>query len=492
MMGDHLRTKALLLKNSWGAVLAACLALLMGTDPSCAQDGRSAGAASGVQKPNIILIFADDLGAQQVGYESDFYETPNLDRLARQGMTFTRAYTAAAVCSPTRASLMTGEHPARLHTTNWIPGHPFPYARLQEPDWQEYLPLDEITIAEALKEEGYRTAHLGKWHLSQAKTPPESRSHNPDKQGFDDTFVTYKPKPEVKRPWQTAEDDPHNIDTLTTRALQFIERNQDRPFYLQVSHNAVHEPLIEGEKAIEEFQQKSGMKQLKNNPAIAAILKRLDASTGRIMDKIGELGLKENTLFIFYSDNGGVPMFARQTPYRKGKGWLYEGGVRVPLVIRWPGRVEEGSTSSAMVTSTDFFPTFVRTAGGQLPQADAIDGMNLIPELTGRGSLGRETLYWHYPHYHAFSSAQPSGAVRSGRYKLIEWFEESLTGSVRQVELYDLQEDPSERMDLSKKLPEKAEELQKQLHEWRERVGAQMPTINPDYHHLDFGLPTAE
>ncbi|MCA1759694.1 MAG: sulfatase-like hydrolase/transferase, partial [Bacteroidales bacterium] len=239
------------------------------------------------QPPNIVFILADDMGCAQLGcYGSNFYQTPHIDNLAGEGMLFTNAYAAAAVCSPTRASIMTGKYPARLHLTDFIAGNNRDDYPLRQPEWQKFLPLEEVTFAEVLKEHGYKTAHFGKWHLSPEKTPPESLPFNPVKQGFDEDFVTYKPSPGLEQPWQDAEMDAHNVDTITSLSINFMERNRENPFFLFVSHNTIHDPLKERAETIRKYENMSASNEPENNPVIAAMVERLDNSCGKIFSKI--------------------------------------------------------------------------------------------------------------------------------------------------------------------------------------------------------------
>jgi uncharacterized sulfatase len=429
------------------------------------------------KKPNVVFILADDLGWSQVGcYGSNYYQTPNIDGLAEEGIRFTSAYAAAPVCSPTRASIMTGKHPARLHLTNFIPGNAFKDSLLAIPDWQKHLPLDEVTIGELARSAGYATALYGKWHLSSHKTPPESHPFNPDKQGFESTFVTYKPVNGMAKPWQTAEHDAHNVDTITSLALHFIEENKTNPFLLVVSHNTIHDPLMEKHELISKYKNMDGVKRPENHPVIAAMIETLDNSVGRILQKLEEANLKENTLVIFYSDNGGKKGYAAQTPFRAGKGWLYEGGIRVPLIMRWPGYIETNAVNSEFIISNDFYPTFHSIFGlGEINET--IDGLDIMSIINDDKADVRNTLFWHYPHYHKGSGMKPAGAIRKNNYKLIEWYEDRLTGQKEYYELYDLSSDPGETQNVADSLTDTANELINDLKEWRLNVNTQMPEV---------------
>ncbi|MCH8118498.1 MAG: sulfatase [Planctomycetes bacterium] len=427
-------------------------------------------------KPNLLFILADDLGWSQLGcYGSGFYETPNIDRLAGEGMKFTDAYAACPVCSPTRASIMTGRYPARLHLTDFIAGGTYPYEKLKQPKWQKYLPLEEITIAEVLKTAGYATASFGKWHLSIAKKPPESLPYNPDKQGFDESIVTYKPASN-----RDPESDAHNVEIITEKSLGFLEKNKDRPFFLYVTHNTIHGPVLGKKKLVEKYKNKPGTDLPQNNPVIAAMIEELDDSVGQLLNKLDELKIADNTIVVFFGDNGGLEKSAKQTPLRGGKANLYEGGIREPLIVRWPGVVQPDSICSEPVISVDFFPTFLRTLGLENKAKKPIDGVSLLPLLTQSGTLNREAIYWHYPHYHS-SSIGPCGAVRKGDYKLLEWFDETICGPDNKFELYNLKQDIGEQNNLAKKMPRKTRELRELLTNWRNKVNAQMLTPNPNY-----------
>ncbi len=427
---------------------------------------------------NIVFIIADDLGYAQSGcYGSDYYQTPNIDRLASEGIRFTNAYAAAAVCSPTRASIMTGKYPARLHITDYIPGADPEDKPLGAPNWQKHLPFKETTIAEQLKKHGYHTALFGKWHLSAYKTPPESMPYNPDKHGFDECFVTYKPASYMPLgKWQTAGNDAHNVDTITNLGIDFMERNQDNPFFLVIAHNSIHDPLMENDSLIEKYRQLPATDKPENHPVIAAMAETLDASLGKVLDSINNLGLKGNTMVIFYSDNGGKASYAKQTPLRKGKGWLYEGGIRVPLIIRWPDVIDSGTSTDEMISSIDFYPTFLDLAGIN-HNLEKIDGSSLLPLLQHNKALKRDALYWNYPHYHIGSGMRPAAAIRKGNYKLIEWYEGSLLDKPGVYELYDLKHDIGETNNLTDSLPGEKDELINLLDAWKKKVDAQSPVV---------------
>lgn len=430
------------------------------------------GVAQG--KPNVVLILADDLGWSQIGaYGGAAYRTPHIDRLASEGLRFTDAYSAAAVCSPTRAALMSGKHPARLHLTDHIRGSNPKGKPLLQPAWHKRLDLEITTIAEVFKRNGYRTAHFGKWHLSQDKRPPASLPYNPDRQGFDEALVTYKPIVGTSDP----EIDPHNVQAITDRAMDFLERYSNKPFFLYLPHNSIHEPIIESRRRIESYKGKPRLEKLRIMPTLAAIVERLDDGVGQVLAKIDELGLRDNTLVIFYSDNGGKETYARQDPLRSGKGWLYEGGIRVPLIVRWPGHVQPGTTTNHLAATVDWFPTFLEILGDRAVPSN-LDGESFLDVLQGAAARTDRTLFWHYPHYHVGSGMVPAGAVRSGRYKLIEWYEGTIAGAGVKFEMFDLKSDISETQNIVGKKPDQAEKLKAILRSWRSTVGAQMPVPN--------------
>ncbi|MCE5249696.1 sulfatase [bacterium] len=449
------------------------------------------------RKPNFVFILIDDLGWKDLScYGSTFYETPNIDRLAAQGMKFTDAYAACPVCSPTRASIMTGKYPARLHVTDWIKGHVAPKAKLRVPDWTMYLDLDEVTIAEALKPEGYVSASVGKWHLG-------DEAYYPEKQGFDVNIAgywagqppTYFSPYTVDREWNNriptlegGSEGEYLTDRLTDEALKFIENAKGRPFFLYLSHYAVHTPIEGKERLIEKYKAKVKPGQDQNNPVYAAMIESVDESVGHVLNKLDELGIADNTIVIFMSDNGGLSgigdwnHITSNAPLREGKGTPYEGGVREPMIVRWPGAVRPGSTCSVPVSSIDFYPTMLEMAGIGVVSGRTVDGVSLVPLLEQTGPIRREALYWHYPHYHITT---PFGSVRTGEFKLIEFYEDG------RLELYNLRDDIGEQHDLVNEMPDKSRELKTMLDDWRSAVGAQMMTPNPDYDGKPYSILTA-
>lgn len=424
-------------------------------------------------RPHILFILADDIGPAQLGsYGSGYYQTPHLDRLAATGVRFTRAYSAAAVCSPTRAALMTGRSPAALHLTDFIPGDDRPEYPLAAPAWQQFLPLEAETLGERFRELGYETALFGKWHLSPTKEPPGSLPFNPTQQGFDHELVTYKPRPGRTDP----NHDPHNVDSLTQRARQFLrERDGTRPFFLMISHNSIHDPLMEHADSVAAWAARPLPADSSGHPVWGAMVARLDRSVGRILAALDSLGLAEETLVVFYGDNGAKHAYAAQAPLRAGKGWLYEGGIRVPLLLRWPGRLPSGAVSEALVTSMDFTPALMQAAGAGIPD-QLLEGISFWPQQAGGlPASQRDTLYWHYPHYHRGSGMTPGGALRAGDWKLIVWYEGLLLGQGTPYELYHLGRDPGEQKDLAGTAPDTLAALAAAFARWQARVGAQMP-----------------
>jgi uncharacterized sulfatase len=434
--------------------------------PNCTAAPRRRSATSRTRKkPNIVFILIDDMGWPDVAcYGHKFHETPNIDRLARQGMKFTDAYAACPVCSPTRASIMAGQYPARVGITDFIPGHWRPYEKLIVPENRLQLPLESVTIGEVLKEQGYATCYIGKWHLG-------GGGYSPDKQGFDKVVMGVKNQNDKQ------------VSGFTDKAIEFIEDKKQEPFFLYLSHHSVHIKLEAPQKLVDKYKRKLKPAAGVNNPVYAAMVEHLDTHTGRILKKLDDLDLAERTIVIFFSDNGGLreayggyrgkrQIVSTNAPLRDEKGTVYEGGVREPLIVRWPGVVKPGTTCSVPVTSVDFYPTFLQIVGAKRDPKHALDGETILPLLRQTGTLERDAIYWHYPHYH---HSRPAGAIREGDWKLIEFFEDG------QLELYNLKRDIGEKNNLAPKMPEKAAELQQKLAKWRKSVGAKMPTANPNY-----------
>lgn len=421
--------------------------------------------------PNIVLLLADDLGWAQSGFAgNDYYETPRLQSFRREGMLFVSAYAAAPVCSPTRAALLTGLSPARLGLTDFLPGGaPFERPLVPAPQ-RDHLPLGQATLASRLRAHGYRTAFFGKWHLARGYFPPDNDHHPPTAFGFDEALVTNKPPDDADR-----ERDAHHSARLTDRALEFIgAQPADRPFFLQVAYNAPHTPLMERRARVEHFRAKPGAGLPANNAVLAAMLATLDESVGRLLDGLAARGLAERTVVVFYSDNGGLARVAAQTPLRGGKGQLYEGGIRVPLVVRWPGVIAPGGVAARPVSSEDIAATLLAIAG--VASEGPLDGVPFLPTLRGEAAGPRGPMFWHYPHYHV-EGGVPASVVRRGDWKLIEFHERTLTGRGPEPQLFDLGADPGESTDLAAQHPALVAELLAELRSWRERVGAAMPTV---------------
>jgi len=418
-----------------------------------------ASAAQPSGRPNVIFILADDLGINDLGcYGRREHPTPHLDHLAAQGLRFTCAYCAQPICSPSRAAILTGKSPARLHLTTYLPGRSDAATqKLLHPPMRQQLPLAETTLAERLTAAGYATACIGKWHLG-------GRGFEPPQHGFD----VYFPGQANTKPTDT--EGGKGEYELTTAAERFISDNRERPFFLYLCHNSPHVPLAAQPGLLEKHRRAF-------NPIYAAMIETLDASVGRLLAKLDELKLTDRTLVVFTSDNGGLHVLesphtpaTHNTPFRAGKGFLYEGGLRIPLFVRLPGRIKPGVCETPVI-NTDWTPTILELAGIQT--IDPFDGVSLVPELTGSPRAER-TLYWHFPHY-TNQGSRPAGAIREGRYKLIEHYESG------RMELYDLSHDASELHDRSLDEPDRARDLREKLAAWRQAVGAQTNTLNPNY-----------
>ncbi len=500
------------------------------------------------KKLNVIFFLVDDLGWSDVGYEgSSFYETPNIDKFAKEGVRFSQAYAACHVCSPTRASILTGQYPARLHLTDWLPGRKeFPFQKLKNADVVQHLPYQAPTLPEVLKDNGYSTAIFGKWHLGED-------SASIQRQGFDAHI------PDWNKGWPNGTYfSPYNMkgleggpqgeyltDRLTEEAVKWIDKNKEKPFFLYLANFAVHDPIEGRPDLVKKYENKLlqkapykgvpfvlegnpdspqpfsrdqltsflndkqyegfgnlpnrivKIKQTQDNPEFAAMVESIDNSLKRILEELKKLGLDENTVVIFFSDNGGmsganignpekkIPLnrlnkefSTSNLPLRGGKGWLYEGGIREPLIIKWPHQNNNGNISNVPVISTDFFPTILDMLGIPMPKVYQGDGISITPLLQSRNSktpIEKRALYWHFPQYSNHGAQSPGGAIRYGDYKLLEYFENY------KVQLFNIKTDPGEHHDISATEPSKVKELTNMLHAWRKKVNANMPTPNPIY-----------
>ena len=449
-------------------------------------------------KLNFILILIDDLGWMDSGcYGSRFYETPNIDRLAAEGMRFTDGYAACAVCSPTRAAVMTGRYPARTGVTDWIHFRDFRGSRTNpnqknpteyvggknrkllcppNPFWME---LEEITIAETLKPAGYTSCHVGKWHLG-----PDA--WYPDKQGFDFNIAgcDYGQPPSYFDPYYRngqgyiptlppRREGEYLTDREADEAVRFIRQHKDKSFFLYLAHYAVHTPIQAKEELTEKYKNKPRYGQ--KNPTYAAMIESVDDAVGNIMSVLDELDLAERTVILFTSDNGGLSNVTNNAPLRAGKGYPYEGGIREPLIIRWPRVIKPGTVSHEPITSTDYFPTICELASVPLPRDRVIDGVSLVEHLKSNGTkpLSREAIFWHFPHYRG--DIVPYSIIRAGNWKLIKRYEG------KTFELFNLKDDLPEKNDLSDKIPEKVKELDAKLSDWLKATGTKLPIPNPDY-----------
>lgn len=465
------------------SALLAAGTVLLHASPGVAADGSRA------QRPNIVFILADDLGWTDLGCQgSTYYETPNIDRLAADGLRFTSGYTCGPNCQPTRAAIMSGQYGPRtgVYTVGSIDRFAWKTRPLRPADNVQKLPLSKMTLADSLKQAGYATGLFGKWHLG------DDPEHHPARRGFDEAIVSmgrhfeFNTNPKVDYPAGT-----YLADFLTERSLDFIRRHKDRPFFLYLPHFGVHSPHEAKPALVEKFEQKFAQKPAvggHKNPTYAAMIASVDESVGRVTALLDELKLSENTLVIFASDNGGVGGYAREgirtqkeptdnAPLRSGKGSLYEGGVRVPFVFKWPGKIPAGATTELPIISVDLFPTFLELAGGAPLKDQPLDGVSLVSCLTSGGKTGppRDALYWHFPGYLGSGDdwrTTPAGAIRVGDFKLIEFFEDN------RLELYDLRNDLGQKKDLATKMPDKTSELHQRLIAWRKEIGAPMPTPN--------------
>lgn len=442
------------------------------------------------KRPNIIFLLADDLGWADLGcYGNTFHETPNLDKLASEGVQFQRAYAACAVCSPTRASIMTGKYPARLKITDWIPGVVYPYAKFQTAKMRYELPKEEDILPEILHENGYATYHVGKWHLG------ETEAFWPHNRGFDvnigghskgqpgSYFYPYKnvtPTADysVKFLPEGGKEGDYLTDFLTDQAIKLMEKNAQtsKPFFLNMSYYQVHTPLQGKPEYVKKYdEKKKRLGVTRQNTTYAAMIQSLDESVGRILKKLDDLGLRENTIVIFTSDNGGLVEVDGNAPLRQGKGFYYEGGIRVPLLVRYPAVTKPQTKPEGVVCSIDFVPTLLELV--RLPKKKDVDGLSFASVLKGSDAYSmtkKRDLYWHYPHYHT-PQRPPTGAVMAGDYKLIEFLGEN------RWELYNIQNDMAEQRDLAQEKPQLTQQLRQKLQRWQQQMGALMPVPNPNY-----------
>jgi len=437
-------------------------------------------ATAADQKTNIVFVMVDDLGWMDLHCQGNKrLDTPHIDRLAAQGMRFTDAYAAAPVCSPTRAAVLTGQSPARLHLTTHIPdrdGFTPEKSRLLPAKTHDQLAAEHVTVAERLKQAGYATGFFGKWHLAgrSKRMGLGVKEFYPENQGFDLNIggCAYGGPPTYFDPYRI-----HNLksrrpgeyltDRLVDESINFMRAHQKDPFLLFLWNYTVHWPVEAKPEVVKKYQSRVGPGI--KNAGYAAMIEILDSAMGRLLAELDALEIAERTLVIFTSDNGAFLGGSDNTPLRSGKGYLYEGGIRVPLIVRWPGHVKPGSLCHTPVISMDFFPTMLAAAGLTPERGRPLDGENLIPLLSQTGKLARSSIYFHYPNFAWHKDNRLGSVVRHGKYKLIEYFDDN------SVELYDLQADLRETRDLSRELPDVARRLKSELQAWRQSSGARLP-----------------
>jgi len=445
-------------------------------------------------RPNVVFILADDLGWADLGcYGSSFYETPHLDRLAARGVRFTQAYAACPVCSPTRAAAMTGKYPARLHLTDFIGGTR--RGKLSPAAYLDHLPLHETTVAEVFKSAGYTTGFVGKWHLGGQGFSPLDQGFGSNVAGSARGATATYFSPYKLPALRDGPEGEYLTDRLALEAVEFLREHRDRPFLLWFCPYAVHIPLQAKPELMARFEAKARRitdaarprfrpegtredRRVQDHAVYAEMLASLDDAVGSIVKALDDLGIADRTLIVFTSDNGGLSTAegspTSNAPLRAGKGWLYEGGIRVPLIVQGPQIDRPGRTSEAPVVTTDLAATMMELAEGPDDARKALDGGSLLPLLMGRGTPERGAIFWHYPHY-GNQGGSPGGAIRLGDWKLIEFYED------KRIELYNLEQDPGEQHDLAATEPVRVSELRQRLHAWRAALGAAMPTPNPDY-----------
>lgn len=449
--------------------------------------------------PNIVFILADDLGwADLPMYGNLFNEAPHLEQLAKEGMQFSNAYAACPVCSPTRASIQAGQYPARVGIIDFITGHWRPYEELTVPiNRTQYLPTEIETIGENLKKAGYATGFFGKWHLGW------NEKHLPGNQGYDDwriqrggTFYNLKSKKAIYPIDSSLTDEPRLSEALTDYSLDFMEKNKENPFFLFLSHYDVHVQLDGDKGLIDKYLHKEKVEGYPCNAIYAAMIEHIDRSVGRIIKGLEELNLTDNTMVVFFSDNGGlvsrfdkIPLLAKSklsvyegsdlqyiassnTPLRGEKGTVFEGGIREPMLVKWPGKIKPGSKSNALISSIDFYPTFANLAKAEKPQNQVLDGESFLEQLEGKKGDSERAIFWHYPVYH---HDVPASVIRKGVWKYIEYY------NGRAPELYNLEKDIGESQNLATSNMDKTNELQALLNEWKIAVDARSPVPNPNF-----------
>jgi arylsulfatase A len=442
--------------------------------------------------PNIVLFLVDDLGWKDLkSYGSNLYQTPNVDQLSKEGVVFSNAYAAATVCSPTRASILTGKYPATINTTDWISGYHKPFAKYQVPDWTMHLRDEDATLGQVLKEKGYNTIHIGKWHLG------EEEKHWPESYGFDENLGGWKvgmPKKGKGKggyfvPYNNPrlEDGPQGeylTERLAQEAAKYIKSNKEKPFFLNFWLYNVHTPMMAKKEKVSKYENLVDSTELQSNATYAAMVEHMDDALGVVIHQLKELGLYDNTIIVFASDNGGLignkgklttkPKITSNHPLRTGKGDMYEGGVRVPFMVSWPKRIKPNKTDVLSI-SPDIFPTLLGlTNQNESVEKIEFDGEDLSNLLLHDVSPKREAIFWHYPHYHT-EGAKPYSAIRKGDWKLIYAYEQDT------LELYNLKDDLSESTNLIDIFPKKGQELLIELNTWKEKVSAQNPIKNPKY-----------
>jgi arylsulfatase A-like enzyme len=434
--------------------------------------------------PNVLLVVVDDLGWKDLGcYGNTHIDTPHFDRFAAEGMRFTQAYSNAPVCSPSRAAYLTGQYPARVQFTGHITAigrhrHPEKSAIIP-PDDRMYIPLETKLIPEVLAPLGYASAHIGKWHVG-------GEGYWPTDQGFDVNIAGWThgsppgywwPYEDPEKEWNSAiptlsggREGEYLTDRLADEAIGFIEAHKDAPFFVHLSHYAVHTPLQAPADLVHKYEARLAEEASGIDPVYAAMVERVDTNFGRILDELNRLELTDNTLVIVYSDNGGLLSSTDNAPLRAGKGHLYEGGIRVPLIMRWPGNIPAGA-SDLPVSGVDLLPTLCALTGAALGD-QVTDGIDLSPALLREETIGRDAVFWYYPHYSP-QAKQPGAVVRDGDEKLIAFYDPP------RAELYDLRNDPEESRDLAADRPDRVATLQAKLDDWLEEVGAHLHTSNP-------------